>query len=117
MQTDLHIALRNMPRSEALEARIRDDFAKLELVHPRLVSCRVEVEQLDRHQHQGGQFAVKVEARAPGHEEALSTHHHHEDVYVAVRDAFDSVRRQLEEKVRRARGDVKVHGEPGKRGA
>jgi cold shock CspA family protein len=28
---------------------------------------------------------------------------------VAVRDAFDSVRRQLEEAVREARGDVKVH--------
>jgi len=103
MQTDLQIALRGMARSEALEARIRDDFAKLELVHPRLTSCRVVVERVDKHHHQGGQFAVKVEARAPGHEEAVSTHHHHDDVYVAVRDAFDSVRRQLEDKLRRSR--------------
>jgi hypothetical protein len=36
VQTDLRIDLCNMPRSEALEARIRDDFAKLELVHPRV---------------------------------------------------------------------------------
>jgi len=115
METELHIALHNMPRSEALEARIREDVAKLELVHPRLISCRVAVEQVDKHHHQGRQFAVKVEVRAPGHEQAVSTHHHHEDVYVAVRDAFDSARRQLEDKVRVARGDVKVHAEPRKR--
>ncbi|HUL96753.1 MAG TPA: HPF/RaiA family ribosome-associated protein [Usitatibacter sp.] len=111
MQTELHIAVHNMPRSDALDARIRDCVAKLELVHPRIISCRVAVEQADKHHHQGRQFTVKVEVRAPGREDVVATHHHHEDVYVAVRDAFDSVRRQLEDKVRRARGDVKVHTE------
>lgn len=112
MQIPLQVSLRNVPRSEALETRIRDNAAKLEQFHPRITSCRVVVEQVDRHRHQGRQFGARVEVSAPGHEQALSTLHHHEDVYVAVRDAFDSARRQLEEEVRESRGDVKVHAQP-----
>ena len=38
--------------------------------------------------------------------------HAHEDVYVAMRDAFDAVRRRLEDYVRRMRGFVKSRAEP-----
>jgi ribosome-associated translation inhibitor RaiA len=31
----------------------------------------------------------------------------HEDVYVAIRDAFDAAARQLEDHARKLRGDVK----------
>lgn len=112
MQTALQITLQNVPHSDALEARIRADVAKLEHFHPRLTSCRVAVEETQKHQQQGRQFAVHIEARAPGHEDAVSTLQHHEDVYVALRDAFHAVRRQLEDRVRMARGDVKRHAGP-----
>ena len=36
----------------------------------------------------------------------------HEDVYVSLRDAFKAARRQLEDRVRRRRGQVKVHEVP-----
>jgi ribosome-associated translation inhibitor RaiA len=103
MQTPIQVTFEHMPRSDALEARIRAGVEKLELFQPRLTSCRVVVEQLDHHRQQGRQFRVKVEARAPGHEAGISTLHHHEDAFVAVRDAFDSARRQLEDAVRKAR--------------
>lgn len=96
MQVPMQIVVRNMPTSEALEARIRDSATKLEQLHPRIMSCRVAVDEVDKHRTRGRQFRVKVEVRAPGREEAVSTQHHHEDVYVAVRDAFDAVRRQLD---------------------
>ena len=36
-----------------------------------------------------------------------------EDVYVALRDAFDAAGRQIEDSIRRMRGDVKHHqGQP-----
>ncbi len=35
--------------------------------------------------------------------------HSHEDVYVAVRDAFNAAARRLEDHARRMRGDVKTH--------
>lgn len=113
MEVPLQITMRNVPHSDALEARIRESAAKLELFHPRITSCRVTIDQPERHHHQGRQFGVRIDVRAPGHEEVVSTLKHHEDVYVALRDAFDSARRQLEDVVREARGDVKVHSRPG----
>jgi len=105
MQVPLQITLQNVPRSEALEARIRESAAKLEQFHPRITSCRVAVDEMQKHAQQGRQFRVRVEVHAPGREAAIATLHHHEDVYVALRDAFDAARRQLQDEVRKARGD------------
>jgi ribosomal subunit interface protein len=108
MQVPLQIAIRNVARSEALEAHIREKVAKLEEFHTHITSCRVSVEQMDKHHHQGRQFQVTVDVRVPG-KEVVVNRDHHEDVYVALRDAFDSVKRQLEETVRLQRGAVKAH--------
>jgi cold shock CspA family protein len=69
----------------------------------------VTVEEASKHQHQGRQFAVHVDVRVPGREQIVSRRHQHEDVYVALRDAFAAVGRQLEDVVREQRGDVKTH--------
>jgi ribosomal subunit interface protein len=111
LQVPLQITIRDMPRSEALDADIRGRVAKLEEFSPRIVSCRVNVEQVGRHQHQGKQFRVRIDVRVPG-EEIVVNRDHDEDVYVALRDAFDAAKRQLEDVVREKRGDVKVHGVP-----
>ena len=96
MQIPLQITMREMDRSDALDAAIQDQMRKLERFHDRITRCRVTIEQLGRHQQQGRQFAAKVDLRIPGRE-IVASHDHHEDVYVALRDAFDSARRQLEE--------------------
>lgn len=41
-----------------------------------------------------------------------SEHHAHEDVYVAIRDAFRAARRQVQDAVRKRRRDVKTHQVP-----
>ena len=38
--------------------------------------------------------------------------HAHEDVYVAIRDAFDAARRQLQDQLRESQGKVKAHETP-----
>jgi len=111
MQVPLQITVRDIPHSRALEARIRDKAARLEEFHPRIISCHVTVEESSKHQHQGRQFAVRIDVRVPGREIAV-TREHHEDVFVALRDAFDAAKRQLEDVVREKRGDVKVHEIP-----
>jgi ribosomal subunit interface protein len=108
MQVPLQIVMRDISHSDALEAHIRDKAAKLEEFHPRITSCRVAVEHLGQHQQQGRQFRVRVDIRVPG-KEIVVNRDHHEDVYVALRDAFDSVRRQIEEAWRLRRGEVKTH--------
>jgi ribosomal subunit interface protein len=111
MQVPLQITMREFDRSEALEADIRKHAAKLEQFHPRITSCRVAVEEAHKHHQQGREFTVRIDLRVPG-DEIVVTRDHHEDAFVAVRDAFDSARRQLEEVAREQRGDTKTHEVP-----
>jgi len=108
MQIPVQITMRDIPASPALEAHIREKAAKLEEFHSHIMSCRVTVEELGKHKHQGRQFRVRIDLRVPG-KEIVANKDHHEDVYVALRDAFDAAKRQLEEVVREMRGDVKAH--------
>lgn len=108
MQIPLQITMRDMDRSDALDTAIQEHAAKLEQFHSRITRCKVTVEQMHKHHQQGKHFAVKIDLRVPGRE-IVATHDHDEDVYIAVRDAFDSAKRQLEETARELRGDVKTH--------
>lgn len=108
MQIPLQISYRGMQSSAAIDAAVREKAAKLEQFHARIMSCRVVIEQPGRHQQQGKQFVVHIDLKVPGGEIAVNRDHH-EDVYVALRDAFDAARRKLEDFAREQRGDVKHH--------
>jgi ribosome-associated translation inhibitor RaiA len=113
MQQDLRIAFRNMDASEALEQRIRTRVAELEQLCDRIIACEVVVEAHPRHGGNGKLYHVRIDLALPGRTIVVkrdpSTQHGREDPHAAVRDAFDIARHQLEDHVRVARGDVKVH--------
>jgi cold shock CspA family protein/ribosome-associated translation inhibitor RaiA len=115
MQLPVQITFRNVDRSEAIEQKILERAAKLDTYYDRITSCRVTVETPHRHHHQGALFHVRVDLVLPGTElvvnRAPQEHHAHEDPFVAVRDAFDAARRQLEDFAHRQRADVKLHDE------
>lgn len=108
MRIPLQITVRNLPHSAALEERIRESAAKLEEFHPRIVSCRVAIEASGKHRRSGRQFEVRIDVRVPG-EELVANRAHSEDVYVAVRDAFNAAKHQLQERAQIVRGDTKAH--------
>jgi len=108
MQVPLQITVRDMPTSEALENHIRDKVQKLDAWFGRLVSCRVVVEVPHKHHQQGKQFNVRLDLGVPGNELVVNRDHH-EDPYVALRDAFLAARRQLEDYSRRLRRETKKH--------
>ncbi len=108
MEVPLQIVVRNFPHSEALEVRVREHVAKLEEFHPRIVSCRVTIEESRKQHRHGRQFQVRIDVRVPGKEIAVNRDHD-EDVYLALNEAFHAARRQLEDVARIARGDVKAH--------
>jgi ribosome-associated translation inhibitor RaiA/cold shock CspA family protein len=116
MQLPLQITFRHMDTSDAVATRIRERAAELERVCERIMSCRVVVECRHPRHHQGNLFRVGVDLKVPGREMAVgrdpAAHHAHEDVYVAIRDAFDAARRLLEDHVRERRGEVKLHAVP-----
>lgn len=108
MQSPLQITVRDMPHSEALETYIREKVQKMDAFFDRLVSCRVVVEVPHRHQQQGNQFNVRIDMGVPGNAIVVNRDYH-EDPYVALRDAFDAAKRQLEVYVRRLRRQTKTH--------
>jgi len=116
MQLPLQITFRYMEPSAAIEARVRDRADKLERFYDRIMGCRVVVEAPHRHHHQGKLYHVRIDLTVPNGEVVVSRepaeHHAHEDVYVAIRDAFDAAQRRLADYARRQRKDVKVHEEP-----
>ncbi|MDD5385051.1 MAG: ribosome-associated translation inhibitor RaiA [Gallionella sp.] len=108
MQIPLQITIRDVEHSEALETHIRSKAEKLEEFFKHITSCRVVVEVPHKHHHQGKQFNVRIDIGVPGSEIAVNRDHA-EDVYVALRDAFDAAKRQLEDYARKIRGDIKAH--------
>jgi ribosomal subunit interface protein len=116
MQVPLELSYRNLDPSEAIEERVRQRVRRLEKLAPDIMACRVMIEAPHRHHHQGRIYHVRVDVTVPGHELVVSRdpgqHHAHEDVYVAIRDAFDAVERRLQDVERTRRGQVKQHAAP-----
>ena len=116
MQIPLEIAFVDMDSSPAVEARVRERAERLERHFDGITSCHVYVAAPHRHHRKGKLFEVRVEVRVPGAELAITGKpgdvNAHEDVYVAVRDAFDAMERQLEGWKQKVRGKVKTHEPP-----
>lgn len=108
MQIPLQVTFREVEHSEALENHIRDKARKLEQFYSALVGCRVMVDQPGKHQHLGKPFNVRIDLTVPGGEIVVDRQQN-ADVYVALRDAFNAARRQLEDYGRRQRREIKAH--------
>ena len=128
MNLPVQVTFRHMDSSPALEARVRDEAATLDRYFNRITSCRVVIEPPPR---KGKSFHVSIDLGVPGGELAVNhqpnlhsavvqggevgmeKHHEldpeHKDAYVAIRDAFEAIRRQLEHYVEKMRGEVKRH--------
>lgn len=116
MQLPIEITFRQMEPSDVLEAKIREKAQGLEQFYERIMSCHVVVEMSHKNRHQGNLFHVRIDLRVPGKELVVSRdpklNHAHEDAHVAVRDAFEAMKRQLKSYARVQRQDVKTHEEP-----
>jgi len=116
MQIPLQITFHGIDHSDAVETRIREKVAKLELLFDRITSCRVVIEAHHRNtsnlHHKGEPFHIRLDLTVPGSELVVKRDpkdsHVNEDIYVALRETFTSMERQLKEYVERLRGDVKA---------
>src|SRR4030067_3548303 len=108
MKLPIQIIFRNMESSAAIETAVRERADKLDQFYEHIMSCRVVIELHHRHHHQGNLYHVRVDLKVPEAEIVASRepaeHHAHEDVDVAIRDAFNAVQRRLEEYGRRRPG-------------
>ena len=117
MQVPLEIHFEDIGPSEAIEARARKEAEKLEEFYDRITSARVVISRPHRRHHKGNTYRVRIHMTLPGAPDIVVDHdpgdrYAHEDVYVAIRDAFRAARRQLQDEVRKRQGQVKVHESP-----
>ena len=112
MTIPLEITCRNFPSTPTIEQHVRKHIQRLARYCDDIVSYRVLVETPHRHQRKGRLYHVRITLRLPGGELVVNRdppeRRAHEEVHVAIRDAFNACRRELQDYVRVRRGDVKV---------
>ena len=96
MKLPLQITSRDFPLTESAEQLIREKAAKLDSIYDQIMGCRVTVETPHSHQNKGNSFNVKIDLTVPGSEMVIKREEN-EDLYVAIRDAFDAALRKLKE--------------------
>ena len=112
----LQVTFKDIAPSPAIEARVRREADKLVRFHPRLMDCHVTIAAPHRHHHKGKVYTVRIRLTVPAGNlwinRSPSLDHAHEDVHVAIRDAFNAATRRLEDRVRLRSGRVKHHDMP-----
>jgi ribosomal subunit interface protein len=114
MQVPIEIDFDGMQPSEFIARRIQERAAKLEHRFDRIVSCRVTVQAPHQRRSRGNLYNVRITMHVPG--AALVVNRDsgqdraHEDVYVAIRDAFDAAERRLDDYVRKLRSPAAAGG-------
>jgi ribosomal subunit interface protein len=106
----LEITIRDIENTAAIDTKIRKKAEKLQLLYDRITYCRVVVETPQKNKHQGKEFQVNIEVDVPGKVLVVNNNsHRNEDLYVAIRDSFNAMKRQLEDHAQRIRGNKKTH--------
>ncbi len=105
------VQFRGVEASAALEASIREHAERLQKFAADVRGCRVVVSKDSKRHRHGAAFRVGIHVTLKdqtidaGDEGTPGAGH--TDPYVAVTDAFDAVRRRIEDHVRVRRGEVK----------
>ncbi|MEI8227144.1 MAG: HPF/RaiA family ribosome-associated protein [Planctomycetota bacterium] len=113
MQTQPQVSFDDIPIDEAVRDAVLRHIDELESTYHRITGCHVVVAQPHRHHRAGRLYSVRIDLIVPGAKIVVNRNHPldhaHEDVFVALRDSFNAVRRQLEDHVRHLRGAEKPH--------
>lgn len=111
MKTPVQLTFHNIQSSIAVEEKISEYVAKLERLSDRIISCRVVVDAPHQNHHKGKLYHIQINLVVPNGEIVVNRHPtdepSHTDIYIAIRDAFDAAKRQLQDYVDLQRGDVK----------
>ena len=116
MQKPVQVTFRGLPVSAEIEAACLKEAEKLERHVQRMTSCHIVVSAPHHHHVQGNLYEIKIDITLPGIEVVASRtppeHVKSEKIGIALREAFDTARRQIEDAVDKQSGAVKTHGTP-----
>jgi cold shock CspA family protein len=112
MRLPLQIAFHNVPHNAEIESAIRANAEWLDKYYERIMSCRVVVDRPHLHHKEGNLYQIRIDVTVPGDELVVtrepSQHTDYKNLGIMLRDAFDELRRQLEDYARRQHGQAKA---------
>src|SRR5437867_1596684 len=95
----LQLSYKDIPASEAITAAIEERANKLEKYFQGIISCNVIVREPHQRHIKGNIYHIHVQIKLPKHEIVVSREPEknsaHADIYIAIRDVFDTAERQL----------------------
>lgn len=101
MINDSKVVFRGIDHSQAVEDAVQKRLEKLERFSDEIISLRVVLESPHKNHHKGKVYHVALEAVIPNHDLVVNHEQHdkhaHEDIYVAIRDAFNALERRIKE--------------------
>ena len=102
MQVPLQVTFEGTEPSEAARSVIDREVDRLENHNHHIIACRVAVIAPSHKHRHGTGFQVRIWLTMPPHENILVNHApsddaRHEHVEVAIKDAFASARRQIDD--------------------
>lgn len=102
MLTPLEISFHGLERSDAVEARVREKFKRIQSHFDRITHGRVVIEAPKKRVSRAKIFSVRVEIGVPGGKPIVATYEPneesgHTDVMLAIRDAFAAAMRQVDD--------------------
>jgi ribosome-associated translation inhibitor RaiA len=114
MQTEPEIDFEGMPATPAIKAAIGQHVAQLGERWGRITACRVMVKAPSEHHRTSGLYEVHIHLSLPDGREVNiaktpTADVRRSDLAFAVDHAFKRARRQLQDQVCRAQGQVKRH--------
>ncbi len=112
MQTQPEIQFQGLTATAAVRDAIDRHVAELEERWGRITACRVVLKAPSQHHRKGGLYEIHVRLALPDGREVNvertpPADERHADLTFAIDDAFKHARRQLQDQVRRAQGQVK----------
>jgi cold shock CspA family protein/ribosome-associated translation inhibitor RaiA len=114
MDVPLEVSVRGAQANwEEVEGEVRRRLDKLGKLSAGITRMRVVVDSPHRRHKEGIHYSVHIEISVPGKNIVVNRERHqrasHEDLRVCMRDAFDAIRRQIEDHERIRHGVVKSH--------
>lgn len=110
MQVEPEIVGRNFDLRESMRTEILERIEGLEKFFDKIISCKVKVEAIRKSESAPHAFSVAINLAVPN-ATIVVNRPPRADLGNAVREAFDAAKRDLEDYVRKLRGDVKNHVE------
>jgi ribosomal subunit interface protein len=99
MTNEFQVVFHNIDQTSAIADAVQKRINKLERFCDQIITGRVVLDSPHNNHHKGKVYSVGLEIHTPFKEVRVNQEQHdnhaHEDLYIAIRDAFNAAERQL----------------------